>query len=110
MPKCELSGTVVVAGEVVVVGLTDVVVVVGCTDVVVVVVWGTVVVVSDTVVVLSVTVVVVGGTVVEVSGVVVVVVTGAQSVWHPRHVFLTATCVGTSINGQSPVSGAGAFG
>ena len=108
MPKCELSGTVVVAGEVVVVGRTDVVVVVGCTDVVVVVVWGTVVVVSDTVVVLSVTVVVVGGTVVEVSGVVVVVVTGAQSAeWHARQVFLVPSCAGALIRGQRPGSAAG---
>ena len=102
MPMCEFAGTVVVAGEVVVVvGRTDVVVVVGCTDVVVVVVWGTVVVVS-------VTVVVVGGTVVEVSGVVVVVVTGAQSAeWHARQVFLVPSCAGALIRGQRPGSAAG---
>ena len=73
------------------------------------VVGDTVVVVAGTVVVVAGTVVVVGGTVVVVGGT-VVVVTGAHSVWHPRHVFLIPACVGTSINGQSPVSGAGAFG
>ena len=43
---------------------------------------------GGTVVVTGGTVVVTGGTVVVAGGTVVVVVTGAQSVWHTRHVFL----------------------